>query len=112
MKLIGRDPFGGAEDASAVFCRSGAKLSGKRTESGPNSEKPNGAQGATAALPFFLKKGQRARISQAQKRRKRQRESFAFGAVVFLLPSSGILLAILGRFRYNKHRMGGLSAVY
>ena len=46
MKLIGRDPFG-APKMQVLFCQNSAKLSGKRTERGPDSEKPAGAQGAT-----------------------------------------------------------------
>lgn len=46
MKLIGRDPSG-APKMQVLFCQNSAKLSGKRTERGPDSEKPAGAQGAT-----------------------------------------------------------------
>ena len=49
MKLIGRDPSG-APKMQVLFCQNSAKLSGKRTERGPDSEKPAGAQGATVAI--------------------------------------------------------------
>lgn len=98
MKLIGRDPSG-APKMQVLFCQNSAKLSGKRTERGPDSEKPAGAQGATVISGSLeslrLENGECDSVKAS-----------AFQAVAFFVAILLISLDNMRRLVYNKSRMG------
>lgn len=98
MKLIGRDPSG-APKMQVLFCQNSAKLSGKRTERGPDSEKPAGAQGATVAIrPLESLRLENVECDSVK--------ASAFQAVAFFVAILLISLDNMRRLVYNKSRMG------
>ena len=104
MKLIGRDPFG-APKMQVLFYQNSAKLSGKRTERGPDSEKPAGAQGATviggSLESLRLENGECDSVKAS-----------AFQAVAFFAAILPIFLDNIHRLVYNENRMGVEWSIY